>query len=504
MAFDYGSSNVKVSAASYNGKKIKLEKIHSFKNYPVNTRNIIQWDILKLYAELLDGIKMSVNRYDEIESIGISAWGGDFALLDKDDYLIGNPLHYRNFHNKKSESLYKSLLNKISKIELFKLTGLQFASPGFNLFQLHNLNMFKKEIFLVARKLLMIPDLFNYFLTGCSFAELTINGMSQILEQSKKRWSSYIIRKINIPQEIFPKIIEPCSVIGSINNVSLNNINCSNLKVIVPVEHDTASAFSTIPFYCTGDRNQKAAISIGSWCVLGIETKNQILSQKAFEYGFSNQAGPSDNFYFFKNMTGMWPAECCRNEVSNESNKHISSWDDIVTGVIKSTGFNSFINIDNEIFSGVSKSMRTNILQYLKATNQDNIKSDSELFRCIFISLVLRFRFNVELLENVIGKTIDCLYLVGGGSRNHFICQLTANILDVQVISGIFEATSFGNIISQMKALKELDTFKDGQELINESLDFKEYYPEDTSKWTEYYNKYIEIIEKYESQNINS
>jgi len=163
LAFDYGSSSVKVKIASFDGKKIKVKNIHGFENNPVQAGKYLQWDILRLYHELCSSIRKAFIRYSSIESVGVDAWGGDFGVIDKKGYLIGNPVHYRNFHCEKSEEIFKSLYSVIPKIEIFKLTGIQFLIPGCNLYQMHYLILSKSEVFTLAYKCLMIPDLLNYF-----------------------------------------------------------------------------------------------------------------------------------------------------------------------------------------------------------------------------------------------------------------------------------------------------------------------------------------------------
>jgi sugar (pentulose or hexulose) kinase len=495
LAFDYGSSSAKVRIAGFDGKKIKLKNIYGFENNPVQAGSYLQWDILRLYHELCNGIRIAFKKYSSIESIGIDAWGGDFGFIDKKGYLIGNPVHYRNFHCEKSEEIFKSLYSVIPKIEIFKSTGIQFSIPGCNLYQIHSLVLSKSKILAIAFKYLMIPDLLNYFLTGIIAAEYTVNGMSQLMDQGSRKWSYYIMDKIGIPKNIFPEIIQPGTLLGSANQTALNFINCPKFKVIAPVEHDTSSAFYSVPYL----KNYKLCtiISIGSWSVLGIKINNQILTKEAFNYGFSNQAGPDGCFYFFKNMTGLWPAQECRKKIILKDGKEIS-WDEIDLMVEKAEMFKCFINIDNPLFGRIVEDMKKEILCYLKNTEQGTFESNGELFRCIFESIVLRFRYNIELLEIILNEKIDCIYLIGGGSKNKTICQFTANLLNIPVVSGIFDASSLGNIISQMVASREINTFKEGQELIKKSINLLEYYPEEAGKWEIYYKKYVNFIKKYE------
>jgi len=333
------------------------------------------------------------------------------------------------------------------------------------------------------------------FLTGVISGEYTVNGMSQLMDQGNKKWSYYIMDKIGIPKNIFPEIVQPATLLGFASNTALNFINCPKFKVIASVEHDTSSAFSSVPYL----KNYKlcATISIGSWSVLGIKINNQILTKEAFDYGFSNQAGPEGYFYFFKNMTGLWPAQQCRKKIILEEGKKIS-WDEIDLMAEKAEMFKCFINIDNPLFGRIVKDMRKEILYYLKNKGQPTFEDNGGLFRCIFESIVLRFRYNIELLEIILNEKIDCIYLIGGGSKNKSICQFTANLLNIPVISGIFDASSLGNIISQMIASREINNFKEGQELTKNSIDLKEYYPKEAGKWEIYYRKYINFIKKYE------
>lgn len=488
LAFDFGQSSVKAAVGIYNGKLIKFEEVHRFDNIPVYAAGNLQFDILRLYYELQRGIRKALKNVRDIQSIGIDSWGGVFSFIDKQGHLVGNPV---TNCDKRTEGISDSLYRIIPKRELFEITGVHFPASLSSLFQIYSLVLSNSPLLSIADKYQMIPDLINYFLTGTTVCEYTILNIGQLIDIKNNKWSDFIMNKLNIPKHIFPDIVKPGTLIGPIKQEVCEIIDCPTLKVIVPIEHDTPSAFAAVP----ENTNFKNCVmlSIGTWCVLAIEVEKPILTMKIFESGFKNLKGAENVTYLSKDIAGLWIAKEYRRKLMFKEDRNIS-WDEIVKIASDSSGGEYFINIENSHFNAPVTDIPCIAFDYLKITGQNIPETKGQLFRCMFESLVLRFRYNIEILEKIIDKKADAIYLIGGGSKNKLLCQWTANLLKIPVVAGIYEATLAGNILAQIRCLGEISSFREGKKILYNSFNLIEYYPEETDKWGEIYKKYLEIL----------
>jgi len=493
LIFDLGQSGGKVTIGYYNGKKIRLENLYKFDNDDVFAGGFLQWDILKLFGEVLTGIGKALSVNKDIQSLGIDSWGSDYSFIDKRGYLLGNPITNRDNRVKDTlNSFYKIL----SKKELFNLTGVQLSSSSSSsLMQLYSLIYLKSKIFSVAEKYLMIPDIINFFLTGYPVCEYTLMSFTQLVDQRKKEIIDYILNKYSIPKRVFPKMNFSGNILGNLKDDLSKMYGGRKIKVTTVAEHDTASAFTTIPFKERG--KNCASIILGSWCVLGIEVNEPILTDEAFINGFANQGGVEGVIHFRKDFPGFIIADELRKSILNERCLDLS-WDNIFMLVEKASPFEFFIDICDPIFSAPGKDMKSVFLNYFKESDQGLPENEQQIFRCIFEGMIFSFRSAMDVLQKIIGKKIDLIYIIGGGSRNKIINQWTANILKIPVWAEIQEATSIGNMLVQMKALKDLESVINERHIVNESFKFLEFYPENITEYEEAYNKYLSVIKRKE------
>lgn len=487
LIFDFGASNGRSAVARFDGDKFDIEVTHRFDNRPVYAAGTLYWDILRLYSELMVGIQSSVKKYKNITSMAIDAWGADFGFIDSNGKLISNPVHYRD---KKRKADARSLYKIISREELFELTGAAII-PIFDLFHLYSLKLQNAPEFVNGYRFLTIPDLFNYFLNGRTYNEYTRITTSIMYNQKEGRWEDRIFDKLDLPRDIFPDIINPGEKIGNISNKLCSELEIETMPVIAPAAHDTSSAVAGIPVV---NKNKNwVFISMGTWCIIGKETESPIINDQAFNAGFSNEGGVEGINLFVNHITGLWIIQQCREKWIKDSSKLIS-WEEIVKLSSTARPFKSFINVNDPIFAQTQVDMPETINKYCKDKGQALPESIGEISRCIYESIAMKFKHDLNKLEELTGKKIEIIHLMGGGIQNKLLCQWTADATGTPVIAGPTETTSVGNLIMQLKASGEIKTLGEGRAISLNSSIVSNYKPENRDRWDEEYSKYLKIL----------
>ena len=486
LIFDFGASNGRSVIARFDSNKFDMEVIHRFDNRPVYAAGTLYWDILRLYSELMIGIQSSVKKYKNITSMALDAWGADFGFIDSNGKLISNPVHYRDEKRKvDSDSLYKIIPRK----ELFELTGASII-PIFDLFHLYSLKLQNAPEFVNGDKFLTMPDIFNYFLTGRVYNEYTRITTSVMYNQKEGRWEDRIFDKLDLPKDIFPEIIMPGEEIDNISNKVCSELEIETMPVIAPAAHDTSSAIAGIPV--VSKNKNWTFISMGTWCIIGQETESPIINNQTLNAGFSNEGGVGRLNLFVKNVTGLWIIQQCREKWIKDSGS--ISWDEIVKLAAAADSFKSFIDVNDPIFSKPQLNMPEIISKYCKEKGQGIPESIGEISRCIYESLAMQFKYDLNKLEKLTSKKIELLHLVGGGTQNKLLCQWTADATGIQAIAGPTETTSVGNLLMQLKASGEIKTLDEGRKISLNSSEVTNYKPEDRDRWDEEYSRYLKIL----------
>jgi len=487
LIFDFGASNGRAVVARFDGSKFDMEVNHRFDNRPVYAAGTLYWDILRLYSELKIGLQSSIKKYKSITSMGLDTWGADFGFIDRNGKLISNPVHYRD--EKRSidaDSLYKI----ISREELFKLTG-AMVSPIFDLFHLYSLKLQNSPEFVNGDKFLTIPDIFNYFLTGKTFNEYTRLTTSIMFNQKEKKLEDSIFNRLGLAKDIFPEIIMPGEKIGGISGDVCNELEIETMPVIAPVTHDTPSAVAGIPV--AGKNKNWAFISMGTWCIIGQEMKIPIINDETMKAGFSNEGGAEGLNLFVKNITGLWIIQQCRERWIKDKGSDIS-WNEIVKMSFSAAAFKSFIDVDDPVFSKPQVDMPKVLQKYCKDKGQKIPEGVGEISRCIYESLAMKFRNDLDMLGKLTGDRIEILHLVGGGIQNSLLCQWAADATSTIVVAGPIETTSVGNLLMQLKGTGEIKSLEEGREISLASSKVTNYEPKDKDRWDEAYGRYLKIL----------
>jgi rhamnulokinase len=487
LLFDFGASSGRASVAVFDGRKFDITEIHRFENKPVIASGTLYWDILRLYSELKTGIQLAGKKHGNLESLGIDTWGDDFGFIGSDGKLLANPIHYRDpFRNSLSDKLYEIIPEK----ELFRLTGGQLVTEV-SLFNLYGLKISNATELKCASRLLMIPDIFNYLLTGHKFNEFTIASTTLMFNPQTRKWVNEIFDKLDISRDLFGDVVMPGHVIGTLSDSVCEELAVSPVRVIAPPSHDTAAAVAGIPV--NSSCKNWGFVSMGTWCIIGIQTSDFIIKDEVIGTGFFNEGAADGSNLFVKDINGLWIIQKCREKWISETGTEIS-WQEIVNQASAAQQFKSFINVDFPVFCANPNNMPGEIINYCKNTGQKTLSSIGEIARCIFESLALRFRYDLEKLKCFSGKDIELLHLIGGGTENILLCQWTADSTGKQVIAGPAETTSQGNLLFQLISSGEIRDIMEGRQISLDSSKVTNYHPKNTGLWDEAFQKYVKIL----------
>ncbi len=485
LAFDFGASSGRAMLFEYDGNKVKMEEMHRFSNDPVMVNGEYHWDVLRLFFEIKQGILNTVNAgHKDVEAIGIDTWGVDFGLFDENGKLITNPFHYRDT---RTDGMIELADKKLGKKYIFDHTGIQFNF--FNtIFQLMSMTESNQPVLKIAKKLLFMPDIFNYLLTGVMKNEYTISSTSQLLNPYTKQWDKELIEKIGVSPDLFCDIVKPGEIVGYLTDEICEELGCPKIPVVAVGSHDTASAVASVPH--TGGYDY-AYISSGTWALMGIELDEPLINDASFKYDFTNEGGVGDKIRFLKNIMGLWIIQESRRQWIREGNE--LSFAELENAAWKSDALKSFIDPDYHTFAGPGN-MPKRIREFCEKTGQPVPQSEGEIIRCIAQSLAMKCAYTVKGIEDVIGKKLDTVHMFGGGIKDTMVCKFIANATGKRVVAGPVEATSTGNALVQFMALGKIKDLSEARQVVKNSFDTVEYMPEDSESWAEAYERFTKLL----------
>ena len=481
LAADLGASSGKVIAASFDGSTLSVSDVHRFENEPVETLGALHWDILRLYNEIKTGVRKGCLAHKNVASIGIDTWAVDFGLLDSSGRLLGNPYHYRDRRN---DGVMESVIDKLTRKTIFEHCGLQFL-PFNTVYQLAGMQQRGDEQLERAQTMLMIPDLLGYFFTGEKVAEFTNATTTGLLEPGGG-WSEFLLEKLKIPKRILPPIIQPGTV-SAILPSAAEGLGTGRAKFVSVGTHDTASAVAATP----SSAENFAYVSCDTWSLLGTEVKTPIVNDKALSLNFTNEGGVCGTYRLLKNIMGLWLLQELKREW-DRSGKNLS-WAQITALSAQAPAFTAIIDPDDPRFMPPGD-MSPRIREYCRETNQKVPEGDGALARCIIESLALKYRWVLERMEELTGRKVPQLHMVGGGIQNELLCQWAADACGRPVVAGPVEATALGNIAMQMIAAKEVSSLSQAREIIGRSLGVKRYEPKSSAEWNDAYGKLCALL----------
>ena len=483
FAVDLGATSGRTIIGTIENGKMSLEELTRFDNNLIETGGHFYWDIFALYNEVINGLRLVAKRQIEIQSIGIDTWGVDFVCVGSDGAILRNPLAYRDPHTVgKMEEYFEKI---ISRDEVYNITGIQFMNFN-SLFQLYAMDEAGNTALCNADKVLFVPDALSYMLTGNAVCEYTIASTSQMLDPRTKDLDSRLVESVGLKRGQFGEMVNPATVIGTITEEVQKMTGLGAVPVIAVAGHDTGSAVAAVPA-----ANEKFAyLSSGTWSLMGIETQDAIINARSFDLNFTNEGGIEGTTRFLKNICGMWIYERCRKEWKDaEGLGHA----ELQSAAMECEPFRSLINPDDPIFANPA-SMVDAITTYCEKTNQPIPQGYAQTCRCIFDSLALRYRQVFAWLKEFADFDINVLHIIGGGSKNEYLDQFTANSCGVTVLAGPQEGTAIGNIMLQAKAAGMVGDIWEMRRIIADSLELKRFEPQDKEIWDAAYEKYLDIV----------
>ena len=488
LAIDLGAESGRAIVGSLDGDKLSLTETHRFANGPVRLNDGLHWDVLRLWSDITEGIGKSAVDH-KLDSLGLDTWAIDFALLDKNGAMLANPFHYRD---SRTDHMMDEAFKRMPRAEIFANTGIQFMQIN-TLYQLLALVMQKSPLLDIARTFVTIPDLFNYWLSGQITNEFTNATTTQCFDPRKQDWSAKILNAFDIPSYLFQPVTEPGTVLGIVADVSsiypFPAQHPLKISVVAPACHDTGSAVVAVP--APAGHQDFAWISSGTWSIMGVEAPKPIVNEKALEYNFTNEGGVVGAWRFSKNIMGLWLVQECRREWMRQGAE--MSFDALTQLAAESEAFLSVVDPDFGEFLHPGD-MPARIQKYCADTSQKVPQTKGQILRVALEGIALKYRWVLERLEELTGKHLDPIHIIGGGTQNRLLNQFTANSTGRTVITGPAEATAIGNILMQAIALKHLSSLGEAREVVRASFEPEIYKAEKTAEWDEAYSRLQKVM----------
>ncbi|MBQ3085805.1 MAG: rhamnulokinase [Clostridia bacterium] len=482
LAFDFGASSGRAILGKFDGKKIELEEVHRFTNDPVTVNGTVFWDVLRLFHEVKQGI-LKAKQAGGFDCIGVDTWGVDFGLIDKNGYLLENPVHYRD---KRTDGMIELACQKMDRDKIYDITGIQFIY--FNtLFQLLSLREKRPELLERADKLLFMPDLFNYLLTGKMAAEYSIATTSQLVDLNAHEWSEEIFEKMRFPKDLVCPLVKPGTVVGQLSADLCEELGVPAVDVIAVCGHDTQSAVTAVP----SSEKDFAFISCGTWSLFGTELETPILNEKARKLNVTNEGGYDYSTAFLKNICGLWLIQESRRQWMREGQEY--SYAQLEEMALQCEPFKCFIDPDADDFAPMGN-MPERIRDFCRRTGQYVPQTVGEVVRCIYESLALKYRHIFRGIEDCTGKQYPHINIVGGGTKDKLLCRMTADSCNTTVYAGPIEATVLGNIAVQLLSCGEIASIEEARKIIADGEKLLCYQPENTKVWDEAYEEFKKYI----------
>lgn len=484
LALDMGASNGRVIHGVLKDGAFRLKVIYRFENEPVTANGTLYWDILRLFHEIKKGMLICGEKGLSYETVGLCSWGNTVGLLDKDGGLIMNPYHYRDTN---PDKVLKRLYGNIGPEEMFGKTWYKPMTIQPTVF-LNYLREYKRDIYDSTETVLMISDLFNYFLTGIKASEKTMAATSQMVNMETGLWDGEYMTRLGLREDLFPDIRENGSVLGKLSNWIGEELGLGTLPEVIAVSgHDTASASGCID---AEDMEKSLYLSCGTWSCMGCRVGSPIKEDSLYRNGITNDYGLYSDMNLRSNHTGLWILQECKREWAKEGKRYC--WADIIGMAQDSRPFIASIDTEAEEFF-LRNEMPEKVREYCERTGQSVPITDGETARVILESLAMRYRFAKEKMEESAGCDFKELHMISGGSQNSLLCQYSADVLGIKVIAGPAEASALGNFVQQAIAKGRIKDMREGREIINASEEQKEYLPVDTEVWDKKYKEALSI-----------
>ncbi|MDP2886475.1 MAG: rhamnulokinase family protein [Ignavibacteria bacterium] len=478
VAFDLGAESGRTILGTLEKNQLAIQQITRFPNEMKSISSHLHWDIDALFGNIKEGLRACSRLNVHPESIGIDAWGVDYGLLGPDGSFIDLPHSYRDH---RTEGMMEKFFELVPRRRVYELTGIQFMQLN-TLFQLYAAVQQNPGSFERASRLLFMPDIFNYLLTGETKTEFTVATTSQLLNPRSKSWEPELFAALKVPQSLMQEIVDPAMRLGMLRRSIAQDVSLAEISVTAVASHDTGSAIAAIP----AEGEDWAYISSGTWSLMGVELREPIVSDEALSSNFTNEGGVAGTFRFLKNIMGLWLLQQCRKEWSTTVQYNYDEMTRLAEGA---KPFRSLIDPDySEFFNPMS--MTGAICQFCQKTGQPIPESHAEYIRSILESLALKYRSTLDQLRRLTGQRVTRIHIIGGGAKNTLLCQFAANATGATVIAGPVEATAIGNLLVQALASGCVGSLKEMRAVVRQSFQPVSFEPKETDVWQSAYERY--------------
>jgi rhamnulokinase len=487
LAFDLGAESGRAMLGSLEGERLSMQEVHRFSNGPVHVRGHLHWDVLRIWSEMLQGLRQAAARSQgSLSGLGVDTWGVDFGLLDAAGHLIGNPYHYRD---SRTDGMMEAAFARAPRQEIYRQTGIQFMQLN-SLYQLLSMRLMNDPALECASTFLTMPDLFNYWLTGRKANEFTIATTTQCYNPLTADWAWEVLRALDIPLHLFQPIIQPGSILGELEPEIAQEAGLARLQVVAVASHDTASAVAAVP----AESERIVFISSGTWSLVGSEVSQPVISEQSLAFNFTNEGGVGGSYRFLKNISGLWLVQECRRAWAAAGQEY--SYAELTRLAAQAPAFQSLVDPNDPIFLKPG-GMPERIQHYCRERGQTPPSSVGEFVRCALESLALAYRKTILELEQTLGYPLEAVHIVGGGSQNRLLNQFTANATGKPVIAGPVEATAIGNVLVQAMALGQLSSLSEARQLVRRSFPVEVFEPGEGTEWAEAYERWRKIAQPH-------
>jgi rhamnulokinase len=486
VAADLGAESGRVMVGRFDGERLSLEEAHRFDSRPVRLPDGLHTDVLRIFAEIQHGLAAAAARGGGIASVGVDTWGVDFALVDGDGLVLGNPYHYRDAIG---GTVMESAFARVPRAEIFAATGIQLLEIN-TLFQLLRLRQRGSPALGVARRLLMIPDLFSFWLSGRAANEYTIATTSQCLDVARGQWATALLERLGLPAGIFGEIVPPGTVLGGLLPHVAGEAGVPPATPVIAVGgHDTALAVAAVPASAEGF----AYLSSGTWSLLGAEIPSPCVGEASRAANFTNEGGVFGTIRLLKNLCGLWLVQESRRHWARQG--EADSYDRLVEMAAAAPAFRSLVDVDDPAFAEPGD-MAVRIQAACRGTGQPVPETKGEIVRTALDSLALKYRYVIAQMEGILGRRLEPLHIVGGGARNRLLCQLAADATGRVVVAGPVEATAAGNVLMQAIALGHVGSLAQAREVVRRSFDIATYEPRPATAVEDAYGRLLTLVER--------
>jgi len=474
IAFDLGAESGRCVVGELKQDILELHEIHRFPTHTVTYNRDLYWDILAVFEEMKIGLSRAVQKFGaNFDGISVDTWGVDYVLLDRGGRLLGYPHHYRS---SRSDGMMEKAFEVVPKEEIYSCTGIQFMQIN-TLYQLLSEKEQQLNLLDVADHFLLMPDFFHYVLSGRKKAEYTIVSTTQLSDPRSRNWSWELIQRLGLPERIFLEVVEPGTVLGCLLPELAEKTGIqAQTPVIAGASHDTAAAVASVP----ASQGSWAYLSSGTWSLMGVELESPLINQQSLMRNFTNEGGVLGTTRFLRNIMGFWILQECRRAWEKDGKAY--DYSTLVRFASQEQPVEAWVDPNDTRFLQPGD-MPEKILSFLKETGQTRKNEIAWITRCILESLAFKYRMTFIELEELTGKPIERLHVVGGGIRNELLCQMTADAINREVVAGPVEGTVVGNIGMQAIATGHLTGIEVLRNVVRKSFDLKSYQPKEPAYW---------------------